>query len=134
VIRLYEGVDLRRELRENCFRDLISSGAYSYGRFMEEFDRGLRDAGLKPAVSHDERLRITDLLWESENSILARRIDAQRSEYRELMSKYIALQVQYMEQQDQFQRLINQHQQYATTWKLAKAMLSRVFRGSSRTS
>ena len=53
VLRLYRDADVRRELTENCHRDLIASGTYTYKRFIEEFDEGLLEAGLEPAVSEE---------------------------------------------------------------------------------
>jgi hypothetical protein len=49
VLSRFRDSDLRRELTENAYRDLIASGRYTYERFMERFDQDLIEAGLEPA-------------------------------------------------------------------------------------
>ena len=51
AIERFRDPELRRELTENARRDLIESGANSYERFIEEFDRVLGDAGLRPGAA-----------------------------------------------------------------------------------
>ena len=41
---------MRRALTENAYRDLIASGAYTYRRFVEGFDEGLRQAGIQSDI------------------------------------------------------------------------------------
>ena len=55
VIERVRDADLRRELTENAYRDLIESGEYSYERFIAGFDRTLMDAGLEPPSQEIER-------------------------------------------------------------------------------
>ena len=107
VIRLYRDEEFRRELTENCYRDLIASGAYGYRRFIEKFDEGLVAAGMKPGISPGLVRQVTERLKEGEKAIMIKKVEGQRAEYQELMNKHVALQVQYMEQQKQFQE---QHQ------------------------
>ena len=54
VIRLFRDADVRRELTERAYRDLIASGRYSYQRFIEDFDAQLMAVGLKPGSAGDE--------------------------------------------------------------------------------
>jgi hypothetical protein len=53
VVRLFRDPEVRRELTENAYRDLIASGRYSYAAFAEHFDRELRSAGFEPAGDPD---------------------------------------------------------------------------------
>ena len=48
VLKWYRDEGLRRELTENSYQDLIASGTYTYRRFIEAFDKGLLEVGLKP--------------------------------------------------------------------------------------
>lgn len=50
VLRRFRDPELRRELTENAYRDLIGSGQYSYPRFIESFDEGLVAAGFQPGI------------------------------------------------------------------------------------
>jgi hypothetical protein len=50
VIERFRDRDLRRTLTENAHRDLIASGAYSYKRFISEFDDGLLSLGFDPEI------------------------------------------------------------------------------------
>jgi hypothetical protein len=54
VVRLFRDADLRRELTENAYRDLIASGRYSYERYIAAFDEDLIAAGLKPPSSRSQ--------------------------------------------------------------------------------
>jgi hypothetical protein len=110
VLRLCRDKKVRRELTENCYRDLIASGAYSYRRFIEKFDEGLVAAGMKPGIEPGLVRRVTDRLEEEEKAILIKRINMQQTEYRELMNQHVVLQVQYMEQQKQLNQLMMDHQ------------------------
>ena len=49
IVRLFRDPEVRRELTENAYRDLIASGRYSYAAFVEHFDRELLAAGFQPA-------------------------------------------------------------------------------------
>jgi hypothetical protein len=138
VIRLYRDEGVRRELTENCYRDLIASGAYSYERFMETFDAGLMAVGLKPDVSEELVRTVTDRLVENVQILLVENVTRQLLEYRELMNTHLALQRDYMSQQNQFQGLIDQHQQLSSDHEalqhrsgsirnLLKTVLSRIW-------
>jgi SAM-dependent methyltransferase len=48
AITLFKDSSTRRELTENCRRDLIASGNYSYMSFMTEFDLNLINEGFYP--------------------------------------------------------------------------------------
>jgi hypothetical protein len=48
AIELFSDPEVRRELTENAYRDLIASGQHSYERFIAGFDRTLIAAGLDP--------------------------------------------------------------------------------------
>jgi hypothetical protein len=61
-VRLFQDKALRHELTENAYRDLIASGKYSYQKFIESFDRGLMEAGLKTEVTAEEATRVTKRL------------------------------------------------------------------------
>jgi len=51
--------DLRRELTENAYRDLIASGEFSYERFIEGFDRtALLEAGLEPPAGEVDKATV----------------------------------------------------------------------------
>jgi hypothetical protein len=54
VLRAFRNADLRRELADNAYRDLIESGEWSYQRFVDGFDRALLDRGFEPAISDDD--------------------------------------------------------------------------------
>jgi len=49
VVERMRDTELRRTLVENAHRDLISSGQWSYARFIAQVDGVLADAGLVPA-------------------------------------------------------------------------------------
>ena len=49
AIERFRDPDLRRELTDNAYTELIASGEWSYERFIEGFDRVLEEAGLPPA-------------------------------------------------------------------------------------
>jgi hypothetical protein len=107
VIRLFRDADVRRELTENCHRDLIASGAYSYRRFIEKFDEDLIEAGLEPRMSEQMARRVTERLKEGVAPLVIRKVGTQRVEYQELMTKHLALQVQYMKQQELLQEMLD---------------------------
>ncbi len=45
VTRLFRDAQFRRQITENCYRNIIASGRYSYKRFIEDFDRELMAEG-----------------------------------------------------------------------------------------
>ncbi len=47
VLELIGDADVRRELTENAYRDLIASGDWSYGRLIAGVDETLAEAGLR---------------------------------------------------------------------------------------
>jgi hypothetical protein len=130
VIRLFQDADVRRELRENCHRDLIASGSYSYRRFMEKFDAGLMAVGLDPAITESALLQVSALLEDSEHSQLLKKVGAQQVQYQELLNKHVALQIQYMEQQKQLHQLLKNWSFIGTMIAQAsKRLLKRVLGG-----
>ena len=110
VIRLYRDEGIRRELTENCYRDLIASEAYGYRRFIEKFDEGLVAAGMKPGILPGLVRQVTERLKEGEKAIMIKKVEGQRAEYQELMNKHVALQMQYMEQQKQLNQILIEQQ------------------------
>jgi hypothetical protein len=54
VIERFRDRDVRRELTDNAYRDLIASGEYSYEGFIAGFDSTLVEAGLRPAGTAPE--------------------------------------------------------------------------------
>jgi len=48
VIKMFRDRRLRARLTENAYEDLISSGRYSYKKFIEDFDNGLFNRGIRP--------------------------------------------------------------------------------------
>ena len=54
VIDRFRNADLRQELTENAYDDLIESGKYSYQGFVKQFDQVLVAAGIKPGPADPE--------------------------------------------------------------------------------
>lgn len=52
VIARFRSKDARSEITQAAWRDLIDSGAYSYERFINGFDRVLESCGLSPVRKH----------------------------------------------------------------------------------
>jgi len=48
VLARFKDPEVRREITETAYAELIVSGRYSYERFIAEFDQVLREAGLEP--------------------------------------------------------------------------------------
>jgi len=103
VIRMYRDESFRRELTENAYRDLIASGEYSYRQFIKRFEKECLNGDTKRAMGPEEDQRIDYLIVGSENAQLKRLLEAQIFELQDILSKYINLQSQYMEQQRRFQ-------------------------------
>jgi hypothetical protein len=61
VVRLARDPELRARITDNAHRDLIASGAYSYGAFMRGFDRIVANAGVSAELS-TARLREVERL------------------------------------------------------------------------
>ncbi len=51
VMHLFRNEQFRREISENCYRDLIASGKYSYHKFVSDLDDELTAAGLTPQIA-----------------------------------------------------------------------------------
>jgi hypothetical protein len=51
VIRLFEDKNVRQQLTENAYRDLVASGRYSYQNFITGFDQHLIDKGFNPEIN-----------------------------------------------------------------------------------
>ena len=58
VVRLIGDRQVRDELTENAYRDLIDSGEYSYARFVQGVDADLIAAGHEPAIEPAARARV----------------------------------------------------------------------------
>jgi hypothetical protein len=71
VIRLFRDNRFRQQITENCYRDLIASGRYSYCRFVESFDLELRAEGLTPEIAGDEVIMASAVL---DGDIIRRRL------------------------------------------------------------
>ena len=54
VMRLFRNEQFRQQITENCYRDLIASGKYSYKYFIDGFDQELLAAGFTPHITQDE--------------------------------------------------------------------------------
>ena len=48
VLGLFRDPEVRRRITQNAYRDLIESGRYTYGSFIERFDADLIEAGVEP--------------------------------------------------------------------------------------
>jgi len=62
VIRMFKDEQLRRQLTENAYRDLIASGQYTYQKFVEGFDQELLNSGFQPNQTEDITNHVTALL------------------------------------------------------------------------
>lgn len=62
VIRMFHDSNLRKELTENAYRDLIASGEYSYQRFIRGFDKELESRELSHEISDLEAQKVTRLI------------------------------------------------------------------------
>jgi hypothetical protein len=69
VIERFGNAELRRELTDNAYDDLIASGDYGYEKLIESFDQVLHDAGLDP----DHAAAGTDLVKKGLHRPLVRR-------------------------------------------------------------
>jgi len=63
VLRSYRDPALRRKITDAAHRDLIATGAYSYARFVESFDRTLARQGITPrgSIAGATRVRLMSL-------------------------------------------------------------------------
>ncbi len=59
VINLFRDTRFRQQITENCYRDLIASGRYSYTNFIASFDQELMAAGFAPPTARDRNLTRT---------------------------------------------------------------------------
>jgi hypothetical protein len=62
VLSMFRNDELRQQLTENAYRDLIASGDYSYRRFAEEFDDELMKEGLQPGITAENVTAVDRLL------------------------------------------------------------------------
>lgn len=62
VVRLFKDAELRQQVTENAYRDLIASGRHSYQRFVESFDQELLAAGFTPGIPASQVQEVTSLL------------------------------------------------------------------------
>jgi len=62
VIRLFRDRNVRQELTENAYRDLIASGKYSYKAFIDGFDHDLLAKGINPGIDETQAKRVTETL------------------------------------------------------------------------
>jgi hypothetical protein len=62
VILLFNNPNVRKELVDNTYRDLVSSGQYTYREFIAEFDHGLEEEGLSPSADVEIASRISKQL------------------------------------------------------------------------
>jgi hypothetical protein len=51
VIKLFNDTNVRREITENAYHDLIASGNYTYKNFIEQFDAHLKSLGIEPKIT-----------------------------------------------------------------------------------
>jgi len=62
VIRLFRNRDMRHQLTDNAYRDMIASGTYSYRSFIESFDEHLFDKGISSQINKDEAKKVSAVL------------------------------------------------------------------------
>jgi hypothetical protein len=62
VIRLFRDDNFRHQITDNCYRDLIACGRYSYQEFIECFDQELLKAGLEPQITREEETTVSAAL------------------------------------------------------------------------
>jgi len=54
VIKMFMDTQLRSKIVDNAYRDLIDSGAYSYEKFIKQFDEELIAEGFSPEIDTEE--------------------------------------------------------------------------------
>lgn len=65
VIEAYANPEVRRQLADRAYHDMIESGKYTYERFVRDsFDPVIEEAGLEPERDFIEPERVTELLSE----------------------------------------------------------------------
>lgn len=62
VIRLPRDEQFCEQITENCYRDPIASGEYSYRKFIQGFDRELLIAGFEPQARKEESRALSFVL------------------------------------------------------------------------
>lgn len=62
VIRLFQDRNMRKEVTENTYRELIDSGKYSYKAFIAGFDHDLFAKGLSPRIDEAVAKQVTESL------------------------------------------------------------------------
>ena len=62
VIGLLGDNEFRQRITDNCYRDLIASGRYSYQNFIESFDRELLETGCSSHITQEEVKRVSEVL------------------------------------------------------------------------
>lgn len=62
VMRMFKDKDLRFELTENAYKDLIASERYSYMDFIANFDNNLLDVGISSETNFAITQKVTQLL------------------------------------------------------------------------
>jgi len=75
VIKLFRDTQFRQQITENCYRDLIASGKYSYRKFIEGFDRELMAEGFSPEhPQHEKADRMVSiaLTWYKPSNVFPR--------------------------------------------------------------
>jgi hypothetical protein len=100
---------VRRQVVQQAERDLIASGAYSYRRFIAQFDAGLVAAGLQTQIPDRTVRRVNDALWEGERSLVFKKIGTMQVEHQGILQEYVALQELYMKQQTDYQDTVSKY-------------------------
>lgn len=62
VIQKFKDANLRQEITENAYRDIIASGRFSYKRFIEEFDKVIEETGFAVLKNTDLLLNIQRII------------------------------------------------------------------------
>jgi hypothetical protein len=62
VISMFRNPEIRSQLVDNAYNDLIISGKYTYKQFVVEFDNKLIDYGLKPYISPGKIIQVNKLI------------------------------------------------------------------------
>lgn len=73
VIDAFRDSDVRRRLSSNAFRHLISSGEWSYTRFVRQFDETLIAAGVDPNAGRTNQSEVARALYPPKARRVARR-------------------------------------------------------------
>jgi len=72
VIELYRDTRFRKQIIENCYQDLITSGNYTYKKFISDFDEELAKQGYDYRLSRNKRQNM--MVWFALNKDMPSRV------------------------------------------------------------